>query len=339
MRDILSYWVRKGVDGFRCDMVEMVPVEFWNWVIPQIKAINPEVVFIAEIYNPGAYKTYLETGRFDYLYDKVGIYDKVKGFSMGGGNVRNLVDAWMDTWEIDQSMLRFMENHDEMRLANDRFAKSPENAFPAMAVTATLGSGPVMIYFGQEVGEPGDGNSGFGRDNARTTIFDFWGVPNHQLWVNNGAFDGGALPENLKKVREYYIRLLNTSRNTPAIAGGQFYDLTWANLDWSPGYDIRTFAFFRYTEDQQVLVVVNFDLEASKSLSLTIPQGAWDMMGLETDRQYRLKDLLYGEKSFDFIGDETITLTQGISSLKIPLASREVLILELEDLGSIPEKQ
>ena len=34
MRDILLYWAQKGVDGFRCDMAEMVPFEFWGWVIP-----------------------------------------------------------------------------------------------------------------------------------------------------------------------------------------------------------------------------------------------------------------------------------------------------------------
>jgi glycosidase len=336
MRHILSYWVNKGVDGFRCDMAEMVPVEFWNWVIPQIKEINPEVLFIAEIYNPGAYERYIEEGKFDILYDKVGLYDKVKTFAKGGGNVLNLQDVWSETFEIDAQMLRFMENHDEMRLANEQFAGSPENGFGAMAVTATLGSGPVMIYFGQEVGEPANGAEGFGREDARTTIFDFWGVPNHQLWVNDGAYDGGALPENLQKVREFYAKLLNLSRDTPAINSGELYDLTWANFGWAPGYTRNTFAYFRYTEDQQVLVVVNFDFEEAKDLNLTIPAAAWESMGLSPERMYTLKDLFLSEKEYSFEGPGTMTLTQGVSSLSIPLEPREVLILELSDAGELP---
>jgi glycosidase len=336
MRDILSYWVNKGVDGFRCDMAEMVPVEFWNWVIPQIKQNNPEVIFIAEIYNPSAYKKYINEGKFDFLYDKVGLYDKVKAFAKGGGNVLNLQDTWFETFEIDAHMLRFMENHDEMRLANKRFAASPQNAYGAMAVTATLGSGPVMIYFGQEVGEPGNGKEGFGGEDARTTIFDFWGVPNHQLWVNGGAFDGGALPEDLKEVRNFYARLLTLSRDTPAINSGQLYDLTWANFDWSPGFTSKTFAYFRYVEDQQVLVVVNFDLEEDTELNLTIPTAAWDSMGLDPLRLYTLKDLFLSEKEYSFDGIGTTTLEQGVSSLSITLKPREVLILNLEDSGPLP---
>jgi hypothetical protein len=205
-----------------------------------------------------------------------------------------------------------------------------------MAVTATLGSGPVMIYFGQEVGEPANGAEGFGREDARTTIFDFWGVPNHQLWVNDGAYDGGALPENLQKVREFYAKLLNLSRDTPAINSGELYDLTWANFGWAPGYTRNTFAYFRYTEDQQVLVIVNFDFEEAKDLKLTIPAAAWESMGLSPERMYTLKDLFLSEKEYSFEGPGTMTLTQGVSSLSIPLEPREVLILELSDAGELP---
>ncbi|MCM1440333.1 MAG: alpha-amylase family glycosyl hydrolase, partial [Roseburia sp.] len=75
MRDILLYWAEKGVDGFRCDMVFLVPQEFWNWVIPQIKASYPRIIFIGEIYDVALYRTFLDYCHFDYLYDKVNLYD------------------------------------------------------------------------------------------------------------------------------------------------------------------------------------------------------------------------------------------------------------------------
>jgi glycosidase len=52
MLDILLFWASKKIDGFRCDMAEMVPVEFWEWAIPQVKKKYPKILFIAEVYNP-----------------------------------------------------------------------------------------------------------------------------------------------------------------------------------------------------------------------------------------------------------------------------------------------
>jgi glycosidase len=183
MKDILEYWANKKVDGFRCDMAEMVPVEFWHWVIPQVKAVNPEIIFIAEIYNPDAYRNYIAQGRFDFLYDKVLLYD----------TLRLLVNEQRSTTDIDAiqqrltgiqaNMLHFLENHDEQRIASRFFAGNPWKAVPAMVISATIDPGPVMIYFGQEVGEPGVGAEGFQGDDGRTTIFDYWGVPEHQKWL------------------------------------------------------------------------------------------------------------------------------------------------------------
>jgi glycosidase len=141
----------------------MVPVEFWAWAIPQVKAVNPNVIFIAEIYNPGAYKKYIAEGKFDYLYDKVGLYDALKPLIMNadGANANTVYLAWKQTSEYGGNMLRFLENHDELRLASRQYAKDAWRAIPAMGVSATMSTGPVMIYFGQELGESADGTEGF----------------------------------------------------------------------------------------------------------------------------------------------------------------------------------
>lgn len=292
MKDILSYWTGFGVDGFRCDMAEMVPVEFWEWVIPRIRAENPDIIFIAEIYNPARYHDYLDIGHFDFLYDKVQLYDTLKSIIRQEGSAHDITRIWQDLRGINKNMLRFLENHDEQRIASEDFAGDPWQAIPAMVVSATLYTGPVMIYFGQEVGEPGRGDEGFGGEDGRTTIFDYWGVPEHQKWMNKGRFDGGMLNGDQKRLRDTYARLLVLSRENTAIARGDLYDLGPFNIQAkASGYDDKVYAFLRFSGEERVLVIANFDKEKAKDVMLHIPGNALALAGMDKGR-YQLKDLL-----------------------------------------------
>ncbi|QHS57970.1 alpha-amylase [Mucilaginibacter sp. 14171R-50] len=269
MRDILNYWANKGVDGFRCDVAEMVPVEFWSWVIPQVKKTHPSLIFIGEAYNPAAYEQYLTVGKFDYLYDKVGLYDGLKRLIKNepSADVKDIRQSLQDqTDHLGDHMLRFLENHDEERIASAGFAGRAELALPAMVVSATLSGGPVMLYFGQEVGEPGKGVEGFGGEDNRTTIFDYWGVPNHQQWMNNGAFDGKHLSAAGRTLRAYYKRLLNIATQSNAIVSGKVCE-----VPINSGADNRMFAFIRYTAKQRLLIVANFDRAHTLDTAIEIP--------------------------------------------------------------------
>ena len=293
MRDILVFWAQKDVDGFRCDMAEMVPVEFWAWVIPELKKVKPSLVFIGEAYNPREYGTYFTKGKFDYLYDKVGLYDGLRRLMRQEGRTEDITHVWrQESAGFSSQMLRFLENHDEQRIASQDFAGNPRRAIPAMTVSATLGSGPVMLYFGQEVGEPALGNEGFSSADGRTTIFDYWGVPEHQKWMNQGKFDGARLSPEQKSLRDFYGRLLRLAGSSEAIRAGKFYELQATNKA-TPGYDAsKLYAYLRYTQGQQVLVVVNFSDSQTYSPTLTIPPAAWQAMGLDPQRAYTLRDLL-----------------------------------------------
>ncbi|MGI4833031.1 MAG: alpha-amylase family glycosyl hydrolase [Janthinobacterium lividum] len=295
MRDILVFWAQKDVDGFRCDMAEMVPVEFWAWVIPELKKVKPGLIFIGEAYNPHEYGTYFTKGKFDFLYDKVGLYDGLRRLMRQEGNVADITHVWQtESAGFGSHMLRFLENHDEQRIASQDFATDPRRAIPAMAVSATLGSGPVMLYFGQEVGEPALGAEGFSSADGRTSIFDYWGVPEHQKWMNQGKFDGARLSENQRQLRDFYGRLLRLAGSSEAIRAGRFYELQEANKI-SPGYDpSKLYAYLRYSQGQQVLVVVNFSGSQTYTPTLTIPPAAWQAMGLGPQQAYTLRDLLGG---------------------------------------------
>lgn len=269
MRDILTYWTNKGVDGFRCDMAEMVPIAFWSWVIPQVKKVNPDLIFLGEAYNPKVYKQYLEEGKFDYLYDKVGLYDGLKKLIRNEPNAD--VAAIKYVWQVEsvgfgKHMLRFLENHDEERIASAGFAGNAELALPAMVVSSTLGSGPVMLYFGQEVGEPGRGQEGFGGDDNRTTIFDYWGVPNHQKWMNGGLFDGHKLNAFQQNLRTYYQQLLKVTSTSDAIVNGEIYEVPVTG-----NMNNRMYAFIRFSGKQRLLVVANFDRTETLNANIEIP--------------------------------------------------------------------
>lgn len=286
MKDILVFWANKKVDGFRCDMAEMVPVEFWNWAIPQVKAVNPEIIFVAEIYNPAQYNAYIQTGKFDYLYDKVQLYDTLRGL-INNQRSANDIDVIQKSLEgINANMLHFLENHDEQRIASPDFAGSAWKIVPAMVVSATIDQGPVMIYFGQEVGEPGAGAEGFGGKDGRTTIFDYWGVPEHQKWMNGGAFDGGLLSDEQKSLRNFYSSLLNIAQKNPAIAQGSYKTISQSN---------NQHVFMRVSGDEKLLIVSNFDKKVVP-FKLTLTQEDADLLNLKSGKTYSGKDLIWNEK-------------------------------------------
>lgn len=292
MRDILAFWASKGVDGFRCDVAEMVPVEFWHWVITDLKKKFPSLVFIGEAYDPNEYQNFLTNGKFDFLYDKVGLYDGLKRLMMNDANatVNDISEVWQkESRGFSQHMLRFLENHDETRIASKAFAGNPWYAVPAMVVTATLSSGPVMVYNGQEVGEPASATEGFSGDDGRSTIFDYWGMPSHQKWMNNGAFDGGKLNDNEKHLRQFYHKLLNLVTTNPAISSGNFYELLRANEN-SQGFNGRVYAYLRYTEKDQVLILANFNRQEAK-LNVQLPEDVKNAFNLK-GKEIIFKDLL-----------------------------------------------
>ena len=258
MLEILLFWADKGGDGFRCDMAEMVPVEFWNWVIPQVKKVR-DVIFIAEVYNPDEYRNYIYTGHFDYLYDKVGLYDTVRAVMCGQAPASYISHCWQSLEGIQKNMLNFLENHDEQRVASDFFAADARPDIPGMIVSAAMNTNPVMIYSGQELGERGMDAEGFSGRDGRTTIFDYWSVESLRNWNDNGLFDGAKLTPAERSLREMYAKLLNVVRSEPVIVEGAFYDLMYANSGNPYFNPNRQYAFLRKWKNEVLLVVVNFD--------------------------------------------------------------------------------
>ena len=294
MRDILLFWSRKKVDGFRCDMAEMVPLDYWRWVIPQIKATNPEMVFIAEIYNPSRYRDFLADNLFDFLYDKVGLYDVLREVSCGYRPSSDITFALNAVGDIQHKMLNFMENHDEQRLASDYFLGNGEKGKAAMIVTCCHHTNPVMVYAGQEFGERGMDEEGFSGKNGRTSIFDYWSVDTLRRWNNNGKWDGRLLTPQEKALHDFYRHLIRLCNREPALAKGLFYDLMPANYE-HPDFDsTKLFAFLRCHRKNLLLVVANFD-NREQHCTIHIPAHAFSFFAIEDRGAWRLTPLLHPE--------------------------------------------
>ena len=319
-KDIALYWTAKEVDGFRFDMAEMVPYEFWSYMNSAIKMKNPDAFLLAEVYNPNEYRNYIHLGKMDYLYDKVETYDKLKDIIQGRALPDGLSDIQNGMADIEHHMLHFLDNHDEQRLASPEFAGTPQKGKPLMVVSTTISTSPTMVYYGQEVGEAGNENAGFGT-HSRTSIFDYIGVPNHQRWMNGGKFDGGQLTQEEKELRDFYKRILNFSLNSTALMG-EYQEIQTVNRQTTQGYDPGIYAFTRWSDTQKLVIVTNFSWLSTSNFELKIPSEIIRKWNLK-DGNYTVTDQLYNKSSVQ------LQVLNGEGKAQITIAPSESFIYQL----------
>lgn len=289
MTDILLFWAAKGIDGFRCDMAEMVPHEFWQYATEKVKAQYSHIVFIGEVYDPNQYRTYVAAG-FDYLYDKVGMYDCLRDVMCGHRSASNISQQWQATDDIREHILYFLENHDEQRIASDFFCGNMQKGIPALIVSALFQRNPVMIYAGQEFGERGMDSEGFSGVDGRSTIFDYWSVDA----IRKGFFERSELSAEQLQLEKDYRTILNICNNEKAVSEGKTFDLMYANEANEDFDSNKMFAFLRSFGNTTLLVVANFG-EAEAHVRVNIPAHAFDYMEL-TEGKKDMVDLLSGDQ-------------------------------------------
>ena len=268
MTDILLFWAAKGIDAFRCDMAEMVPAAFWAWATDKVKFLYPDKAFIGEVYDPAQYRNYIAAG-FDYLYDKVGMYDCMRDVICGRRPASDITQQWQATDDIRDHMLYFLENHDEQRVASDFFAGDGRRGLPGHLVSVLLKRNPYMLYAGQEFGERGMECEGFSGKDGRTTIFDYWSVGS--TW--RGYFERRKLKKEERALSFDYQKILQMANGEKAVREGETFDLMYVNQQLAD----KQYAFLRKAEEELLIIVANFADNAAE-IELVIPQHAFDFL-------------------------------------------------------------
>lgn len=329
---ILQFWSAKGIDGFRCDMAEMVPVEFWKWAIDELKKEYPKILFIAEVYNPMLYNSYLQYGGFDYLYDKVGLYDNLKAITKGYAAASSITGNWQALGDMQNSMLNFLENHDEQRIASDFNIGNPFKAIPQLVVSLMLNRAPFMLYFGQEFGEKGMLQEGFSGIDGRTSIFDYCSAPSTVRFLSSLITPSKTklLPQE-NELYKIYTKLFSIAMGEKAIKNGDTYDLEYANLNNSLFNSATQFVFARRTRksitnitapDELIIIAVDFSVVYNNSgsfssinnhlqISVNLPKHFFNFWNIISGKQYKCVDLL------DNTSYSTILTSDSIFNIKI----------------------
>ena len=308
MTEILLFWAAKGVDGFRCDMAEMVPAAFWAYATREVKAKYPEILFMGEVYNPAEYRNYIHSG-FDWMYDKVGMYDTMRAVTCGFASATAITGAWQAVDGIKDHMVYFLENHDEQRVASDFFAGDGKKGIPAMVASVLMKSSPFMLYAAEEYGEKGMDKEGFSGKDGRTTIFDYWSIDT----LCRAASD--ELTDDEKYIYLMHEKTMQIARKEKAV-DGDFYDLMYVN-PWSEHFDNnKQYAFLRKKEDEQLFVVVNFD---DKDVDVKVRMAPHAMEFLQIpEGKYKSKDLLSAEKqTIELASDALVPMTIKARSARV----------------------
>ncbi|WP_288056373.1 alpha-amylase family protein [Xylanibacter rodentium] len=299
MTDILLFWAAKGVDGFRCDMAEMVPVAFWAWATDKVKYRYPDIKFIGEVYNPEQYRSYINAG-FDWLYDKVGMYDCVRDVICGRRRAGDITSQWQATDDIGGNMLYFLENHDEQRIGSDFFAGDGRKGIPGLMVSALMRQNPVMVYAGQEFGEHGMDEEGFSGRDGRTTIFDYWTV----LAINHGYFNRRKLTKEEKALEQVYSKILNIALTESAVTDGLFYDLMYRN----EAIGDNVYTFLRKSGNELLVIAANFSGNVA-DCGIVIPRHACEFLGIG-EGVHEGVELLSGDKGvFNIVSDSAVSVS------------------------------
>ncbi len=158
--DVLVYWTKKGIDGYRCDVAPLLPLSFWKDARQNIDAINPETIWLSESVDPGFIQWLREQGHhassdgemyqaFDVLYD-YDVFHALEGNFTKKNDLKKyltLVNTQSYIYPAHYLKMHHLENHDTARAA--AYIKAT-NIIKNMTAWSFFQPGLGFLYAGQE---------------------------------------------------------------------------------------------------------------------------------------------------------------------------------------------
>lgn len=149
MEDALDFWVREAdIDGYRCDVAEKVPTDFWEQARKSLEEIKPDVFMLAEAEVPEHHDRAFDMSYGWHLHH---IYNKVASGEYALDSLRTYLAHEPERFGLDAYRMSFVTNHDENSWNGTIEERMGENG-QAMAVLAGTLMGMPLIYSGQEAG-------------------------------------------------------------------------------------------------------------------------------------------------------------------------------------------
>ena len=257
--DTLCFWAKLGVDGFRCDVATLVPLEFWKEARKALLEVNSNFILLAESVEPGFIKYIRECGfeaasdcelyeAFDILYD----YDIYSYYLDYLKNRKNL-NVWLNELNRQQTTYpknyiksHCLENHDQVRSA--AFVKDEVRLRNLDALIYFI-RGTTFIYNGQEA-----------LDEVQQSLFDIDLVN----WDNLGKYDISSLMRRCSEIKK--DPLFKESN----------YDIILEEIE---------VAHLKYENDEEVMEIILNVGNVEGSVKVSLPDGIYlnlfDNKGIE----------------------------------------------------------
>ena len=227
MLEDLKYWIKEvGIDGYRCDMAGMVPTDFWEHTIPELRALKP-IFMLAEAWEP-----HLIQAGFDMVYgwETHHLSNDISNGHKPIDDFRRRMEDVKHQYAPEAILMNFTSNHDE----NSWNGSAPERLNDALELAAALMytvAGMPLIYSGQEY------------DLDRRLLF----------------FEKDSIDRTKGRMFEVYKQLGQLKKSTKALDTG-VDAASYQNLNNSASDKILSFV--RQKDEDQLVYMGNFSNEA-----------------------------------------------------------------------------
>ncbi|MBK8679692.1 MAG: alpha-glucosidase C-terminal domain-containing protein [Sphingobacteriales bacterium] len=224
MIEAMQFWLREtNIDGFRCDVAEMVPPDFWKEATTALRQQKPDIFMLAEAEKPEMHQYFDMT----YSWEMHHVWNEVAQGKKTVADIDSVIEKYADNYHPSNYRMYFTSNHDENSWKDTEYGCLGAGAEAFAALTYFLPGMP-LIYSGQEAA-----------NKKKLQFFEKDAI----VW-----------PSKPYPLANFYTQLNRMKLQMPALHNGSFGG-NYTRL--KTGVDTQVLAFSRAKDNNQIIVVFN----------------------------------------------------------------------------------